>query len=421
MLNPRSLVNALYVHWDVIELLVPLGREMPVFEAEQILALLARIYPGSELREREEKLRNIVSSGLMNLMPRGVGLEIHPLVLDFVRGLTREHELGLSAVLRARVDGIAGAIDLLSEGLAQGNHDNIRHGTSQMSNLFRQISQQLEQDHHAILELAERAKSADASLPITRRYGEVLSAYDEYIEPMAQMMDPGPEAAFVLHLERAERLLDQAYEQLTARGALYTLRQSVRHVAFQAKDVRRMGREMLNHSTETLLPLREEVRQHNVISAAISELLGRVRKRGLKRALREADLPLWRKDSPRRVTVGNEITVIMAEARDYQPEVVAFPEESEQTLHDVFDQVNEDRLQRDLMADLPVPDLLIWLRTYDTSWRDETVLRLFHEMVTRLGSDVLLGEVETRSDLKTVRVRYVPHGVPHNPMTRQTI
>ena len=418
MLNPRSLVNALYTHWDVIELLVPLERDLPVFEAEQILALLARIYPESGMSEREEKLRNILSSGLMSQMPRGVGLEIHPLVLDFVRGLTREHELGLSAVLRARVEGIAGAIDTLSDGLAQGNHDKIRQGTSQMSNLFRQIRQQLEQDHHAILELAERAKSADARLPITRRYGDVLSAYDEYIEPMAQMMDPGPEAAFVLHLERAERLLDQAHEQLTARGALYTLRQSVRHVAFQAKDVRRMGRELLNHSTETLLPLREEVRQHNVLSAAISELLGRVRKRGLKRALRDADLPLWRKDSPRRVTVGNEITAIMAEARNYQPEIVAFPEASEQALHDVFDQVNEDRLQRDLMASLPVPDLLVWLRSYDTSWRDETVLRLFHEMVARLGPDVLLGAAVTRSDLQTVRVRYVPHEVQLDQTTR---
>ena len=51
-------------------------------------------------------LRQMVASELLQPLPRGSALQIHPLVLEFVRGLTREHELGLSEVLKARVEAI---------------------------------------------------------------------------------------------------------------------------------------------------------------------------------------------------------------------------------------------------------------------------------------------------------------------------
>ncbi len=49
-----------------------------------------------------------------------------------------------------------------------------------------------------------------------------------------------------------------------------------------------------------------ELRQHNALSSAISHLLGQIRKRGLKRTLRNGDLPLWQRGFPRRVSVGGD-------------------------------------------------------------------------------------------------------------------
>ena len=98
MANPKSLTFALYSHWDVIERLVLLGREFPAFEQDQVIAVIA----GADIQKRREdcevSLRQLVSSDLLQFMPRGTALQIHPLVLEFVRGLTREHELGLSEV-----------------------------------------------------------------------------------------------------------------------------------------------------------------------------------------------------------------------------------------------------------------------------------------------------------------------------------
>ena len=42
MANPRSLVGALYVHWDVVEVLVRLSREFAVLTSEQVLSSIAK-------------------------------------------------------------------------------------------------------------------------------------------------------------------------------------------------------------------------------------------------------------------------------------------------------------------------------------------------------------------------------------------
>ncbi len=412
MSNPRSLTYALYTHWEIVENLVLLGRDFPALEPEQILAVISRLVPQKTRADGEETIRLMVSSELLQELPRGSALQIHPLVLEFVRGLTREHELGLSEVLKARVEAIKSATQKLTDALQRKESDLLRQSASLLAELFRQITQQLDQDRHAILELAERAKSRDANLPIARRYAEVLSAYDGYIEPMAEMMDSGPSGTFYRYLETAEHALDHSVETLTIQGALYTQRQSMRQVAFQAKELRRLGREVLKQCSDTLLPLREEIRQHNTISTAISQLLGRIRKRGLTSILKNGDLPLWRREMPRRVTVGNEVLTIMAEALNYQPETVAFPDDDSSDTDQLnVDRVDESALLQSLRQELPIDDILLWLRTNYPTWSDSTLLRLYHELIDRPDWQIALADSARKEPLTNVLVTYYPHGV----------
>ncbi len=411
MPSPRSLTFALYTHWDVIESLVPLTRDFPTFDPDQALAVIGRACPNLDLAQREDTLRQIVNSDLLRVLPRGNALELHPQVLEFVRGLTREHELGLSQVLRARVDAIKGATAQLADALAHNQADGMRGAAIKLTELFRQISQQLDQDRHAILELAERAKAADANLPLSRRYADVLEAYDNYVEPMAEMMDSGPEGTFYRHLEQAEQTLDHAVETLEVRGALYSHRLAMRQVAFQAKELRRLGREVLKHCSDTLLPLREEVRQHNALAAAISQLLGQVRKRGLRRALRGADLPLWQRDFQRRVSVGAEVLTVMSEAMNYTPMAVSFPEDDGTAREPMLDLVDEPTLLAALRRDAPIENLLEWLHRFEPRWSDATTLRLYHELVQRDDWQTTQTEQACVLPLNTVRVSLHPHRI----------
>ena len=81
------------------------------------------------------------------------------------------------AVLHVTVQAIRDANDKLNEGIQLNNMDMIRHAAMNLSELFRQISQQLDQYRHAILDIAEKAKASDSHLSAVHRYREVLQAY----------------------------------------------------------------------------------------------------------------------------------------------------------------------------------------------------------------------------------------------------
>ena len=419
MANPKSLLYHLHKHWDVIEALARASRELPAFEERQVLAMIGKHHPDSGDDEVAAILRTLCNVELLQWLSRSSNLQLNPLVQDFVRGLTHEHELGLSSVLKARVEAIRQATTQLADGLQGRDHDQMRRGAAKLAELFRQIGQQLDQDRHAILELAERARANDATMPIARRYQAVLEAYDQYVEPMNEMMDSGPAGTFYPYLEAAERTLDAATDALSVQGALYTHRLQLRQVAYQAKELRRLGRVVAQQCADTLLPLREEARQHNELSAAISRLLGRVRKRGLRHALRarqiDSDLPRWRVERGRRISVGDEIRSLMAEARHFTPKLEAFPEELPGEPPELSAWVDETALRQQLHDALPVPNLMLWLQQQLPQLPDEVVLRLYHDLVREAHWQANLQEKQTSTALQHHRVHYHPHRLDPQP------
>lgn len=368
MFNPRSLVHALYTHWDAVEVLVRLSRDFAVFTTEQALAGIARVAPQLDVEAQGAVLRTLVNADILQPLPRSDDLQLNSYVLEFVRGLTREHELGLTAVLQARVAAIRDATEGLNEGIHAHDMDRVRWSANKLAELFRQFRLQLDQDRHALLEIAEQAKSAPSEMPMAQRYRRVLEAFDQYVEPMNQMMDTGPTGSFYRLLTEAEQALDLATEQLLIRGALYSHRLQLRQVAYQAKELRRFGRIVAQQSADTLLPLREELRQHNALTSAISTLLGQVRKRGLRRTLsRNATgtaLPLWRQERGFRLYLGDEIREVMAAARHYEPSAVTFPQEFHPGEEEQLEHIDEAAIRQHLAASLPVDSLLDWLKQH---------------------------------------------------------
>ena len=411
MANPRSLVFALYNHWQVVEWLVQLSREYPAFESAQIIELIGKVDARNTQADRDSILRSLINAEILQQLPRNDLLQLNGHVIEFVRGLTREHELGLSAVLQARVQAVREATSELNEALEQRDLDKLRNACVRLAELFRQVGMQLDQDRHAILEIAEKAKSADSQMPAERRYRQVLQAYDEYIEPMAAMMDSGPNGTLYRHLEDAEHALDHAIEILSAQGALYSLRMLVRQSGFQAKELRKLGREVLKQCSDTLLPLREELRQHNSLSATISQLLGQVRKRGLAHVFRKQQLPIWRADRPKRVSVGDEIRTVMAEARNFQPTSMAFPPEPPAVSISELQLVDGIELRELLSKSLPIPSLLDWLYSNYALLNDATLLRLYHELINEPEWQMAQADQPLSTELGQLRVTHYPHGV----------
>lgn len=407
MIAPKSLIYQLYRYWEVVESLTLLSREYPAFE----LSMLEQVINQNKSKEVDTNsvLSSLVNADILLLINRTDNYQLNSLVIDFVRGLTQEHELGLSAVLKARIDAIKKATNQVIQGLDESDSDMLRTGAHQLSELIRKISQQLKQDKQAIFEIAESAKSTSINTPIERRYREVLEAYDQYVEPMNEMMDTSLGGNFYPLLERAEEALDHAVDTLSIRGSLYQQRLSMRQIGYQVKDLRYQGRIIAKQCADILLPLREEARQHNHLSAVISKQLSFVRKKGLARGLGVSGLPIWKSDRTNKIQLGNEVRELMNEWMNFEPKSMPFPDDMLLPQSADFNWIDEDSLRKQLVDELPIENLMIWLKNNYPSLLDEQLLRLYHELVRDKQWRSVLNSVENTTELKTISVTYYSH------------
>lgn len=409
MINPRSLVRALDKHWEAVEHIVLLGRDQIGYERDEVLGIFGKIYAHESADQHIERLQQLVNAELLIEMSHSNTLQLNENVRQFVGSLLHEHELGLSDILKARISDIKTALEELHQAFQERDMAALQQGAVRIDNQLRQILQQLDQDTHAIQDIAERAKAADERMPLSRRYREVLEAYDRYVQPMTELMDTGAGGSFYPLLEEAERVLESLSQQLHNQGGLYSHQVLLRQVGFRVKDLRQSGRLALKQCTNILMPLREEVRRHNHLSAAIGQLLGDVRKKGLRRTFPQKSLPVWRKERPVSVAIGAELLTLMEQVRYYQPKAVDFPEQTVEEMQIPLERVDEDSIRKHLYQNLPVLDLMQWLVNHYGYYQDATLLKLYHKFIRLPDISASPNTDETQITLKQVSIRLHSH------------
>ena len=90
MATPRSLVYALYTHWDVVEVLVRQSRESMLLGEDQVLQSIGKVSAQRDAEAQATVLRALLNADILQNVPRSQDMQLHPYVLEFVRGLTRE-------------------------------------------------------------------------------------------------------------------------------------------------------------------------------------------------------------------------------------------------------------------------------------------------------------------------------------------
>ncbi len=411
MINPRSLIRALDKHWDAIERFVLLGRDQMTYERDELLALLAKVYVHEADEQHIERLQHMINAELLIEMSHSNTLQLNENVHQFAGSLLHEHELGLSDILKARIIDIKTGLEQLYQAVQERDMAALQRGAVRIDNQLRQILQQLDQDTHAIQDIAERAKAADERMPLARRYREVLEAYDRYVQPMTELMDTGAGGSFYPLLEEAERVLETLAQQLAIQGVLYSHQRLLRQIGFRVKELRQTGLISLKQCTNTLMPLREEVRRHNQLSAAIGQLLGEVRKKGLRRTFPQQSLPVWRKERPVSVAIGPELLTLMEQVRHYQPKAVEFPELITEDTLIQLERVDEEAIRKHLDQSLPLADLMRWLTDHYGHYQDVTLLRLYHSLIRLPDISAIPGPEETRIVLKQVAIHLHSHAL----------
>jgi hypothetical protein len=150
----------------------------------------------------------------------------------------------------------------------------------------RDVLKKLANDEQALVAVADRAKTSDRQIPLRQRYAEVLATWDEYVEPMIQLVNA--DGAFEQGVRKVENVLLRMLSEQQRLGHLVDddmlLRTHARILEMQTS-----AQLTLRHARELLLPLREEARRHNAVTRGAALALAAIRRKGPGRGAASGD------------------------------------------------------------------------------------------------------------------------------------
>ena len=261
---------------------------------------------------------------------------------------------------------------LLHAGAAEG-----AAATRVLDMRVRDVLKKLDNDEQALVAVAERAKTSDRQIPLAQRYAEVLATWDEYVEPMIQLVSA--DGAFEQGVHRVEQVLMKLLGEQQRLGQLVDddllLRTHARILEMQTT-----AQLTLRKARELLLPLREEARRHNAVTRGAALALSAIRKKGLD-AVPQASLPLFTRPQSTFLGTASQVEAYVYALARFEPKPAQFPRASGKRKGE---QPRAPRTAREMIERcqqaLPLPDLMAWLLEQEPEGATDELLYWFSRL-----------------------------------------
>lgn len=327
MISPRKILKCLDEHWQVIEALI--GRSnLGSFSFQDVQALIKRFNSGYSSEQIFKEAQRLLQAEVFIPLAKSSQLELNRAVLEFAEYLLQEHNLGMAEDIQSRIhelNRLARKLELAAKGR---DASELKRFIWQMDERIREVVKHFAKNETAILNLVDKAKADERNLSLARRYSAVMEAFDDYIEPMLQLIDiNGPFQATIAGLEA---LLSEQISALEISGGLSHEKELLLQLRTRLLDMNQIGRESLSRSADALMPLREELRKNTLLARNASAVLGLMRKKGIDLTL--SQLPVVIASDSQRFSLGsaNQLTSYMAELADYQQAEYQLPTQQDE-------------------------------------------------------------------------------------------
>ena len=189
MIDPKRVLRALAEHWALLE---PLGERFDAGTLSLVELrnqLTAQLPPQSTAVDVTALLDQWIRLDILVPVAKSPNrFELNAQIHDFLSYLRREHRLGLCLEIEAylrHLERLAGHIQDAFE-IRDGN--DLARQLRLLDMRVRDVLKKLGNDEQALMGVAERAKTSDRQIPLRQRYAEVLATWDEYVEPMIQLV-----------------------------------------------------------------------------------------------------------------------------------------------------------------------------------------------------------------------------------------
>ena len=376
MIDPKRVLRTLTEHWSVLE---PLCERfdygtLGLTELRQLLALQQ---PTADAQQITQWLDQLIRQDILVPVAKSPNrFELNPHIHDFLSYLRREHRLGLCLEIEVYLQHLARQAQHIEQAFKQRDAQELLRQLRLLDMRVRDVQKKLANDEHALTAVAERAKTSERNIPLRQRYAEVLSTWDEYVEPMITLV--AADGLFERGVQAVEGVLLHLLDEQHRLGPLIDddpiLRVHARIFEMQAS-----AQLTLRRARELLLPLREEARQHNAITRGAALALAAVRKRGID-ALPDEILPLFSR--PQSVFLGSasQVEAYVHALAGFKPREDRFPQPQGPRNSTQRAPLTVREMLARCQRDLPIADLMHWLIEQEPNVPSDELLYWFSRL-----------------------------------------
>ncbi len=377
MIDPKRVLRALAEHWTLLE---PLCERFDTgtLSLMELRNQLAVQLPEGSAADITTLLDQWIRLDILVPVAKSPNrFELNAQIHDFLAYLRQEHRLGLCLEIEAYLRHLERLAGYIQDAFEVRDGNDLARQLRLLDMRVRDVLKKLDNDEQALVGVAERAKTSDRQIPLRQRYAEVLATWDEYVEPMIQLV--AADGAFEQGVRRVEQVLLKLLSEQQRLGQLVDddllLRTHARILEMQTT-----AQLTLRKARKLLLPLREEARRHNAVTRGAALALSVIRKKGLD-ALPQACMRLFsRPQSTFLGTTSQVESYIYALAR-FQPKPNPFPKASgtrkggtpqaPRTAREIIERCEQA---------LPLPDLMSWLLEQEPEGATDELLYWFSRL-----------------------------------------
>ncbi|WP_105168244.1 hypothetical protein [Pseudoalteromonas sp. T1lg23B] len=282
MIPAKKVLNTLNEHWGVLELLFKRFK-MTDFSLKDVQNVIKHKNPQWTSERIFRETNRLLNQEIIIPLAKSSQLEINRAVADFASFLLQEEDLGLAEEITVLVKDLERLGTRLQQAGEEADFSELRRFSRIMDERVRKIVKLFQHNESAIFNIVEQAKSDNSTVSLQKRYRAVIEAFDEYIEPMLEMVDIRGQfhACFAVIELQISKQIDSI--ELFGRGAHD--KRMLEQLRTRILDMHLIGRESLRKSADMLMPLREELRRNTLITRQAAKVLGMIRKNGVDRML----------------------------------------------------------------------------------------------------------------------------------------
>ncbi len=377
MIEPKRVLRALADHWALLE---PLCEHFD--QGTLSLVELRQQLAAQRLDSTAQEITSLLDTWIRLdiLVPVAKSpnrFELNAQIHDFLAYLRREHRLGLCLEIEAylrHLERLAGHIQDAFD-IRDGN--DLARQLRLLDMRVRDVLKKLTNDEQALVAVAERAKTRDRQVDLRQRYAEVLATWDEYVEPMIQLVNA--DGAFEQGVRKVENVLLRLLGEQQRLGHLVDDDMLLRTHA-RILEMQTCAQLTLRHARELLLPLREEARRHNAVTRGAALALSAIRRKGLD-AVPQAALPLFSRPQSTFLGSASQVEAYVYALARFEAKPAPFPKAHKS---DIAGSQRAPRTVKEMLERcenaLPMPDLMLWLLDQEPDGATDELLYWFSRL-----------------------------------------